>query len=726
MKFFDKIKEVWKSFEKIGLPADAWTGDQLSFWRERIFFIILLMVLVFGFSRLIPIAVFSYSNSQWPMAGLSLLAWLIAVFLLISRSSLPLISRTWILYTIFYMFGISFLYYFGFDSEGHDWFFRASVMVGIMLGMKAAIIAIALNFILMLLLVAIVTMTDSVGLISQDADALKLWSAVMLNSMISNTIITFVIVLLLDGIDDLLFSSQETVEVLRESEEKLKGTFEASPDPMVVYNAEGFPQYLNSAFVDVFGWTMEELAGRRIPFVPKEQEKICKQHIDQLFRTGNSVEVETKRITKYGKIIEVLLKAAVIRDSDGKPMGTIVNLADITGSKKLEKQLRQARKMEAIGTLAGGIAHDFNNILQIINGYADITIMDKKKNSPDYDNLQTILDAAERAAKLIRQLLLFSRKVETETKVLNPNHEIKQAVGILSRTIPKMIKIHTHLSERLWNVKADPVQIEQVFLNLGSNAADAMPTGGKMVLKTTNVRITRETISDIVGINPGDYVLLTISDNGHGMEESIIEHIFEPFFTTKDVGKGTGLGLSSSYGIVKKHKGHIFCVSESGKGTVFKIYLPAYKEKEWIVEEMDDTTTLVGGTETVLIVDDEATIRGYSSKALGHFGYSVMDCSSGEAALDVYEKQFNDIDLILLDIGMPGMGGYKCFEEMLKINPDARIMITTGYSKDDKIKKALDAGAASYLGKPFKLSFLLKSVRDTLDDKIQLNKQLRN
>ncbi|MCK5313143.1 MAG: PAS domain S-box protein [Desulfobacteraceae bacterium] len=724
MEFFDKIKELWKSCERMGLPSNAWDSGPLTLWRERILFIVILMVIVFGFVRLIPIMILSNIEGQWLIAGLTLLAWLSAVFILYNRR-LPIACRTWILCFTFYMFGISLLYFFGLDSAGHDWFFRASVIAGIILGMRAAVIALSFNFIL-LLLIAVLISTGSSAWVSQDAEVLKLWLVVLVNSMIANTIITFGIVLLFDGIDKLLFKSQETVNSLRESEEKLKGTFEASPDPMVVYNVDGYPQYLNSAFVDVFGWTMEELAGKRIPFVPKEQEKICKQQIDQLFRTGSPVEIETKRITKYGKIIEVLLKAAVIRDPKGKPMGTIVNLADITGSKKLEKQLRQARKMEAIGTLAGGIAHDFNNILQIINGYADITIMDKDKNGSDYSNLQTILDAADRAAKLIRQLLLFSRKVETETKVLNPNHEIKQAAHILSRTIPKMVKIHTHLSERLWNVKADPVQIEQVFLNLGSNAADAMPTGGKMVMKTANVRITKETIHDMVGINPGDYVLLTITDNGHGIEKGVIEHIFEPFFTTKDVGKGTGLGLASAYGIVKKHNGHITCRSQPGKGTVFKIYLPAYKEKEWVTENMDDTTTLVGGTETVLIIDDEATIRGFSSKALGHFGYSVIDCSSGEDALDIFSKQFNDIDLILLDIGMPGMGGYKCFEEMLKINPDAKIMITTGYSKDEKIKKALNAGAASYLGKPYKLSFLLKSVRKTLDEKTNYKAILKN
>ncbi|MCK5542625.1 MAG: response regulator [Desulfobacterales bacterium] len=712
-----KIKEMWKSLETTGLPSYVWTSDKLSFWRERIVFFIIITILVFGFIALIPLVIIGYSGGSWSIAGLDLLAWLCALFVLANRG-LPLSSRTWIIYFILFLFGTGFLYFLGLNSAGYIWLFGASIIVGIILGIKPALTALFFNLIVFLFVVVMIIVNPSAWAIQTD-NALKLWLIIMLSFMLTNALITVVMALLLDGVDKILFNEQEIVNILREREEKLKGTFEASPDPMVVYNVDGYPQYINSAFVEVFGWTMEELAGKRIPFVPKDQQKICKQHIEKLFATDSPVELETKRSTKDGKIINVLLKAAVIKDSEGKPMGTIVNLADITGSKKLEKQLRQARKMEAIGTLAGGIAHDFNNILQIINGYADITIMDKDKNGSDYSNLQIILDASDRAAQLIRQLLLFSRKVETETKILNPNHEIKQVANILSRTIPKMIIIRTHLSDHLWNVKADPVQIEQVILNLGSNAVAAMPSGGKLIIKTANVRVTKQTIHDFVGINLGDYVLITISDTGHGMEKGIIEHIFEPFFTTKDVGAGTGLGLSSAYGIVKKHNGHITCKSKVGKGTVFKIYLPVHRDRQWAVEEMDDTTTLIGGTETVLIIDDEATIRGFSSKALSHFGYTVIDCSSGEDALDVYSKQNNDIDLILLDIGMPGMGGYKCFEEMLKINPNAIIMITTGYSKDEKVQKALEAGAASYLGKPYKLSFLLKSVRKTLDDNVQ-------
>jgi PAS domain S-box-containing protein len=715
MGLIDKIKKMWKSLEIAGLPSYVWTSDPISLWRERILFILIILVIVFGSVLLVSTMIIGYLDGQWLVAGLFAFAWISAVFILYHHG-LPIAYRTWILYFIFYLFGIAFLNFFGLNSAGHIWFFRASVIVGVLLGMRAAIVALLINFILLSSIAAII-FTDASVIMAQDINALRLWLVVMVNFMVSNSIITLVIVLLLDGVDQLLFKSRETVNVLRESEEKLKGIFEASPDPMVVYNVEGFPQYLNSAFVEVFGWTMEELAGKRIPFVPEEQQKICKQHINKLFSTGSPVGLETRRFTKDGKTIDVLLKAAIIKDSEDKPMGTIVYLADITSSKKLEKQLRQARKMEAVGTLAGGIAHDFNNILQIINGYADITIMNKEKDSSDHANLQTILDAADRAAQLIRQLLLFSRKVETETKVLNPNHEIKQVANILSKTIPKMIKIRTHLSEHLWDIKADPVQIEQVILNLGSNAAAAMPSGGDLIIKTANVRITKEAIYDLVGIGPGDYVLLTISDTGYGMDKGIVEHIFEPFFTTKDVGTGTGLGLASAYGIVKKHQGYITCKSKVGKGTVFKIYLPAHKKREWVVDEIDDTTTLIGGTETILIVDDEATIREFSSKALGHFGYTVINCSSGEDALDVYSRQYNDIDLILLDIGMPGMGGYKCFEEMLKINQDAMIMITTGYSKDEKVQKALEKGAASYLGKPYKLSFLLKSVRKTLDNK---------
>ncbi len=718
MKLTNKIKEIWNSVETFGLPLYAWESDPLSLWRERILFIILILLIVFGSVILFPIMLVSYSEGRLIVTGLALSAWLSVVFVLYFRS-LSIIYRTWILFITFYLIGIAYLYLFGLNSAGHIWFFRASVIVGIMLGMRAAIAALFINLIIVLSVAAII-ITDSTALVSQDVNALKLWLTVMVNFLISNTIITLVIVVMLDGVDKILFKSQEAVNTLRESEAKLKGIFEANPDPIVVYNVDGHPQYLNSAFVEVFGWTMKDLAGKRIPFVPKEHLKITKQHIEKLFSTGSPVELETKRITKYGKTIDVLLKAAVIQGLEEKPVGTIVNLADITSSKKLEKQLRQARKMEAVGTLAGGIAHDFNNILQIINGYADITIMDKKKGGTDYINLQIILDASARAAQLIRQLLLFSRKVEAETKVLNPNYEITQVAKILSRTIPKMVVIRTHLSEHLWNVNADPVQIEQVLLNLGSNAVAAMPSGGKLTIKTANVRITEETIHGLVGIDSGDYVLLTISDTGHGMEKGVVEHVFEPFFTTKDVGAGTGLGLSSAYGIIKKHKGHITCRSKVDKGTVFKIYLPAYKDSNVVVDDMDDTTTLVGGTETVLIVDDEATIRRFSSKALGHFGYTVIDCSNGEDALEVYSKQYNDIDLILLDIGMPGIGGYKCFEELLKINPDARIMITTGYSKDDKVQKALDKGAKNYLGKPYKLSFLLKSVRKTLDDSMQL------
>ncbi|MCP3899970.1 MAG: PAS domain S-box protein, partial [Desulfobacteraceae bacterium] len=269
MKLTNKIKEIWNSVETYGLPLYAWESDPLSLWRERIFFIILILLIAFGSVILFPIMLVSYSEGQLIVTGLASSAWFSVVFVLYFRN-LPIVYRTWILFIAFYLIGIAYLHLFGLNSAGHIWFFRASVIVGIMLGMRAAIAALFINLIIVLS-VAVIIITDSSALVSQDVNALKLWLTVMANFLISNTIITLVIVLMLEGVDKILFNSQEAVNTLRESEAKLKGIFEANPDPIVVYNVDGHPQYLNSAFVEVFGWTMEDLAGKPIPFVPTDQ-----------------------------------------------------------------------------------------------------------------------------------------------------------------------------------------------------------------------------------------------------------------------------------------------------------------------------------------------------------------------------------------------------------------------------------------------------------------------
>jgi CheY-like chemotaxis protein len=278
-----------------------------------------------------------------------------------------------------------------------------------------------------------------------------------------------------------------------------------------------------------------------------------------------------------------------------------------------------------------------------------------------------------------------------------------------------MIDINLHLERELTPVTADPVQIEQVLLNLGTNAADAMPDGGTLVIETENVTLTDDYLDSHVGARAGEYVLLSVSDTGEGMDKDIVEHIFEPFFTTKEFGKGTGMGLASVYGIVKSYGGYISCYSEVGQGTTFKLYLPA-AERQAVPEEKNTEGDLPrGGTETILLVDDEEIIRTFASAVLRRFGYRVFPGTSGEEALEVLGRTEEKIALVILDLGMPGMGGHKCLQWIRKNSPLAKVLIASGYSMNGQVKKSLETGAAGYIGKPFQINKLLQKVREILD-----------
>ena len=391
-------------------------------------------------------------------------------------------------------------------------------------------------------------------------------------------------------------------------------------------------------------------------------------------------------------------------------------------NEKLQTQLRQAEKMEAVGTLAGGIAHDFNNLLQAIISSTQFILLDTKEDFAIHTKLQDILSVSERARELIQQLLLFSRKLETQKKKINLNRMIEQTMVLLERTIPKMIDIRIHLDQELWPINADPVQIEQILLNLGSNAADSMPDGGQLIIETKNVIVDEEFLTGHLEANPGAYVLINVSDTGHGMDRETVEHIFEPFFTTKEVGKGTGLGLASAYGIVKNHGGFMMCYSEVDQGTVFKIYLPVTEQVETEIDIKENKDTGVehptSGTETILLVDDEESIRELVSELLKRFGYTVLTASSGEEALETYINKAHEIDLVIMDIGMPGMGGHKGVQNIVHFDPKAKIIIASGYSINSQVKKTLEAGALGYIGKPYRLADLLEKVRSVFNREV--------
>ena len=412
----------------------------------------------------------------------------------------------------------------------------------------------------------------------------------------------------------------------------------------------------------------------------------------------------------------------LVEDRDGTPIvrGFGREITDRIMSrremKNLQEQLLQSQKMQAVGTLASGIAHDFNNILQGISGYAQLVLDQNIPEGKKQDYMVAINNAVLRAADLVQRMLTFSRKVEPKLQSMDLNQEIIQAVKILERTIPRMIQIQTNLAADLRPVQADPHQIERVLINLGTNARDAMPEGGQLTIESRNITLDEAYCKTHLETTPGEYVLMTVTDTGRGMSKQVLDRIYEPFFTTKSVGAGTGLGLSSVYGIVTGHDGHITCYSEPDLGTTFKVYLPVMDRPEHpkVSGEPDGIRDLAG-RETILVVDDEKPILESARAILEQFGYSVVTAAQGETAIEKYKQSGGAIDMIILDLNMPGMGGRACLKQLIDIDPDAKILISSGYTADGQVKEARAAGARAFLGKPYHLHELLTTIRDVLD-----------
>ena len=370
---------------------------------------------------------------------------------------------------------------------------------------------------------------------------------------------------------------------------------------------------------------------------------------------------------------------------------------DVSEEKSLERQLIKAQRMEAIGVLAGGIAHDFNNILSGVLGFVELCLDEVPKDSQVYKRLSMCLEALNRGSGLARQLLDFARTREDQMKLLDLNILVKELAKILRETLPKMIKVETHLAPDLNYVMADPSQIHQALLNLCINARDAMPQGGVLLLKTENVTLKEEDPS--LGLPPGRYVVLTVADTGCGMDEETVKHIFEPFFTTKKE-KGTGLGLAITYSIIKGHGGAIQVESKKGVGTTFRLYLPATEPKE-TCQGPDVVRTFRGKGGKVLVVDDEPMVRDSVAAMVSRLGFEPIKASSGEEALEIYKREGREIVAILLDLYMPGMGGARALEELMAMEPKPRVIISSGYKDKDLEKAMKDMGALAYLNKPY-------------------------
>lgn len=509
----------------------------------------------------------------------------------------------------------------------------------------------------------------------------------------------------------------KTNKALQESEEKYRTILETIEEGYYEVDVSGNFIFFNDSICRILGYSENELTEMNYKKLadPENTEKIYKI-FRNLYKTKQPVKlIDYEIIKKDGnkRILEVSVN--LMRNKKGRPTLFRGIARDISKQKQLEAQLHHSQKMEAVGTLAGGIAHDFNNILQAISGYTQLLLMRKDKDDPDYDKLTMIDKSTFSASELTKRLLIFSRKVKSELKPLNINHEIEYIAKLLKRTIPKMISVKLELEKNTRSINADSLQLEQIFMNMGVNARDAMPNGGILTFKTENVTLDEEYCKTHVGSSTGEHVLLTIADTGHGMDKKTIDHIFEPFFTTKEMGKGTGLGLATVYGIVKNHNAYITCHSKQNIGTNFKIYFPAI-QTEPEKQKSSEMKKIQGGNETILLVDDEEFLLELSRETLQQYGYSTIKARCGEDAVDIYKTEHDRIDLTLLDINMPGMGGYKCLQELLKINPNAKIVMVSGHSPEKN--KALISKAVGFITKPYNLMNMLKEIRHILDEDI--------
>jgi two-component system cell cycle sensor histidine kinase/response regulator CckA len=504
---------------------------------------------------------------------------------------------------------------------------------------------------------------------------------------------------------------------LRRSEATLSSILRATPSGIGIVS-DRVITWANDQLCAMVGYEREELVGEsaRILYPTDEDfEYVGREKYAQILERGTGT-VETRWQRKDGQIRAILLSSTPLAP-DNLSVGITFTALDITQRKQLEDQLRHAAKMEAVGTLAGGIAHDFNNLLQVIQGYAEMAQFSVPVGQPGYSDLQEIRKAAKSAADLTQGLLTFSRSTEGSLRPVNPNAEVQMVAKMLSRTIPRMIAIQLDLTPGIDTIHGDPSQLQQLMMNLAVNSRDAMPEGGTLLIETRNTLLGNEFCQSHPGTSPGRYVLLAVRDNGCGMDRATVARIFEPFFTTKELGAGTGLGLSIAYGVVKSHGGSIVCHSQVGVGTTFEIYLPSTGAGQ-SDEGSELQTDLVGGTETILLVEDEESIRRLGQAILTKFGYSVLSASNGREGLEIFGKNRDKIALVILDLVMPQMGGRECLREIMKLDASMKVIIASGFASNGQNESLHEEGARVSIRKPYETRQLIETVRRVLDTEV--------
>ncbi len=503
---------------------------------------------------------------------------------------------------------------------------------------------------------------------------------------------------------------------LIESEERFKILSDSAPVGITLSRPDGTFEYLNPHFAEIFGYTIRDIPDqetllKRIFPNPSYRDLVRYFHLEDLENFSKNRKVGERVVTvRVRGGTDRIMHSRTVMLGNGKQLMTY---EDITDLKKMEAELFHAQNMVAVATLAGGIAHAFNNILMGIQGYTALMISETKADHPAFSRLKRIEKQVKSGSDLTSQLLAFASGGHDEVKPRSMNDLIEKTSNTFGQA-RKDIIIHKSLETDIWAVEIDQVQIEQVLINLFINAQQAMPRGGDLTIKTRNVTLD-ETYVRNYKVDPGRYVLVSITDTGMGIDDRTKERIFEPFFTSREMGRGRGLGLASAYGIIRGHQGIINIYSEEGKGSTFNLFLPATDKAA--VKETVPPKGLLEGTETILFVDDEDVIIDVNREILESLGYKVVSAKSGQEAIDVYRKLSGKIDLIILDMIMPGMDGEETYDSLKKVNAEVKVILSSGYSKNEQAKAILEKGCQAFIQKPFSISDLSMTIRQVLDQK---------
>jgi two-component system cell cycle sensor histidine kinase/response regulator CckA len=680
-------------------------------WRASLFALILKVSLLLGFLVYLPSLYAVLMSRLYGIAIIDTLVLLaIAGLLVFDRFSYR--RRAAIFCCICYILGAGLLVSVG--SISQVYLFGFSVVTTLLLGLRAGFASAILSSLTMLAVGVTGIMVPE--MLPSWNYSLPAWIVVTLNFALVDILITLAIGVVLKAVNNALKQEIAARQSLDRERKLLRTLIDTLPDVVFTKDTDGRFVNSNPATLALVGFqSEEELAGKTVfDLFPHEIAELYHADDLEVIAGKTIIDREEPSIDPKGNTLWYLTIKVPLHDQTGQTIGLIGISRNITGRKKLEAQLRQSQKMDAVGQLAGGVAHDFNNLLTIISGYSELLLTQPEASGAIRESARAISDAGERATALTRQLLAFSRRTILEPKVLNVNAVIAEMSKMLRRLIGEDIVFATVLEPELSWIRVDPGQLDQVVMNLAVNARDAMPTGGRLTIETANILLSDNYATTHLDCSAGHHVMLAITDTGRGMVSEVLAHIFEPFYTTKGVGRGTGLGLAMVFGIVQQSGGGIHVYSELGRGTTFKIYFPV---AEAPLPKQSDTDAEFGleGTETILLVEDEDEVRRLALLSLEKHGYHVLTAADGNDALRVVESYNSPIDLLLTDVVMPNLSGPELAEALQARHPQLMVLFMSGYTDDAVVRHGLLHAEVAFIQKPYTPQGLAEKIRQVLD-----------